>query len=75
MPVVISTYKNSAFVSEKITGVYKKFNPETNKLTNIVEIDFDNGVSRFLKCKNAKERDELYDRIVDAMTHTNYGIH
>lgn len=73
MPVILSTYKNSAFVSEKIVGVYKKLNPETNRLTNIIEIDFDNGVSRLMKCRNAKERDELYDNIVNAMKHTNYG--
>ena len=73
MPVVLSTHKNSAFVSEKIVGVYKQLNPETHRLTNIIEIDFDNGSTRLMKCKNAKERDELYDHIINAMTHTNYG--
>jgi len=73
MPVILSTYKNSAFVSEKIVGVYKQLNPKTHRVTNIIEIDFDGGLTRFLKCKNAKERDELYDNIINAMTHTNYG--
>ncbi len=73
MPVILSIHKNSAFVSEKIVGVYKNFNRETNRITNIIEIDFDNGSSRLLKCKNAKERDELFDNIIEAMKHTNYG--
>lgn len=73
MPVILSTHKNSAFVSEKVVGVYKQLNLETHRITNNIEIDFDNGNSRILKCKNAKERDELYNHIVDAMIHTNYG--
>lgn len=73
MPVILSTHKNSAFVSEKIVCVCKQLNPETHRITNILEIDFDNGNTRLLKCRNAKERDELYDNLIEAMKHTNYG--
>ena len=73
MPVIISTRGNSAIVSEKITSIHKKVNTETNKPIKAVEIIYDNGIIQTLTCRTMKERDELFNIIIEAMKITRYG--
>lgn len=70
--VIISTNNNSAFVTEKITSIHKKYNPETHRITKYLEICYDNGNIQTVICKNAKDRDGLFDKIVEAMKLTTY---
>lgn len=68
MSMIVSTRRNSAFRSEDISAIAKVVNADNNRPTRFLRISFKSGKEIDLICKTIKERDTVFDQILEVMT-------
>lgn len=65
--LIKSTHGNSVIRTEELAAIYHLKNDKTNRLSNVIGLQFKSGKVIPLHCRNIKEAKELFDFIYDIM--------